>query len=250
MQIYIHRNNQQLGPFTEAEVRAQLASGTLSLQDHVWYQGLPNWMPLGQSPLAAAPVPGLTPLPGAPAVPYPAAIQAPTSKLAVWALVCGCLSLLCGLFASIPAIVLGHMGLSETRKNPALQGRGMALGGMILGYVFTALIVIYLVCVVVLIALGSQVKAVFKTINSQVESAQMTNSADSSATVPDQTTNSPDQSATMPSTTNSPDQSTNSAPTGTNSPDQTTNSPPSGASSPGSAVGAVPGTNAPAVATP
>ena len=46
MQIYIHRNNEQLGPFTEAEVRAQLASGAISPQDHVWWQGQPGWVPL------------------------------------------------------------------------------------------------------------------------------------------------------------------------------------------------------------
>jgi hypothetical protein len=250
MQIYVHKNNQQLGPFTEAEVKAQLVSGALSLQDHVWWQGQANWIPLGQSPLAATLAPTApgsapavpSPLPGATAAFSGGGSVPVTSKLAIWALVCGCLSLLCGIFASVPAIILGHMGLSEIKKNPALQGRGMALAGMILGYVFTTLIVIYLVSIVVLLSMGNNVKDIFKTINAQLnaaQAAQSTNSADQNATTPDQTTNAPDQTTPAPAPTNTPDQSTNSAPAATNAPDQSTNSPAS------SAPASTPSTNAP-----
>jgi hypothetical protein len=242
MQIYIHRNNQQLGPFTEAEVKAQLASGAISLQDHVWWQGQANWMPLGQSPFATT----LSPTSPGSALTVPSALPgtiagatAPeTSKLAIWALACGCLSLLCNLLTAIPAIILGHMSLAETKRNPAIQGRGMAMAGMILGYVITTLTVAYFILVfVVLASMGNQVKDVFKTINAQIEAAEATNSADQSATNSDQTTNIPDQST--PATTNSPDQSTNSAPATTNSPDQSTNSSDSSTNS------STPSTNAP-----
>jgi xanthosine utilization system XapX-like protein len=225
MQIYIHRDNQQLGPFTEAEIKAQLASGAISPQDHVWWEGQQGWVPLGQSPLMA---PGFTPSPGTPAAPSVNVITQETSNLAIWALVCGCLSLLLGIFTSIPAIILGHKALSEIKKNPAIQGRSMAKAGMILGYIFTALMVLIpIVAIVVLIALGNQVKDTFKTINAQIAAAQAeqsTNSADQSGTVPDQTTNAPDSSTPAPATTNTPDQSTNSAPATTNSPDSSTNS--------------------------
>ena len=223
MQYYIHHNNQQIGPFTEAEVKAQLAAGSISPQDHVWWQGQQGWVPLAQSSLMAQATPGLTPPSGAipVAAPYVGGVIQPTSKLAIWALVCGCLSLVCGIFSSIPAIVLGHMGLSEIKKNPALQGRGMALAGAILGYVFTALIAIYLIAIVVLLSLGHQVQDVFKTIQAQENAS--TNSADLSATPSDQSTNSPDQSTATPST-NSPDQSTNSATATPATPDQSTNS--------------------------
>jgi hypothetical protein len=226
MQIYVHRNNQQIGPFTEAEIRAQLASGAISPADHAWWQGQSGWVPLSQTPFGGASAPAAPVVPGAPpvpAAPYPAGVTAPTSKLAIWALVCGCLSLLCGLFASIPAIILGHMGVSEIKKNPAVQGRGMALAGMILGYVFTVLIVIYLVSLVVLISMGNNVQDVFKTIDAQIKAAQAaTNSADQNATPPDQST----KSTTTPdsSTTNSADQSTNNVPATTNAPDSSTNS--------------------------
>lgn len=203
MQIYIHRNNQQFGPFTEDEIKAQLAAGTISPQDHVWWQGLANWMPLSQSPLVATLAPSAT---GTPVVPYPNATVPTTSKLAIWALVCGCLSLLLGLLTSIPAIILGHLGLSKIKKNPVLQGRSMALAGLIIGYSITSLmILIPVVAISVLLALGNQVKGTFKTINVQSNAAQMQNSQDN--TDNNQTTNSPDQS------TNSPDSSTNSTPT-------------------------------------
>ena len=238
MQIYINRNNQQLGPFTEAEVKAQLASGTISLQDHVWWQGQANWVTLAQSPFAA-PVdqttPGTTPpIPAPPAAttaPYPVGNVRVTSNLAIWALVCGCLGLFLSLLASIPAIVLGHLSLSQIKKNPALKGHGMALAGLILGYVFTFLLpIISIVAISVLIALGNQVKDTFKTINSQLPETA-TNSPDQSATNSDQATNAPDPNTPTATPTNSADQSTNAADqntptaTPTNTPDSSTNSP-------------------------
>jgi hypothetical protein len=218
MQIYVHRNNQQLGPFTEAEVRTQLAAGAISPQDHVWWQGQSGWVPLSQTHLAGtgAAIPGA---PTTPATPY---ATAPTSKLAIWALVCGCLSLVCGLFGSIPAIILGHMGLSETKKNPLIQGRGMALAGMILGYVFTTLIVIYLGCVIVLVSMGNNVSSIFKTIDAQMKAAEAaTNSADQNPTptaTPDASTNSDQSTNSASASTNSPDSSTNSDSSSTNAP--------------------------------
>jgi uncharacterized membrane protein len=231
MQIYVHKNNQQLGPFTEDEIKAQLASGTITLQDHVWWQGQANWLPLGQTPLVT---PGAAPLPAMPDAPLAAgaAYSTPgrTSQLAIWSLVCGCLSLFCSLIASVPAIVLGHMGLSEIKKNPGLQGRGMAMAGMILGYVFTTLIIIYIISIIVLVSMGSQVKDIFKTITSQIaaaQAAQATSNADESSTNSDQSTNSdlstnaPDQTTSSATPTNSPSQSTNTD-SSTNTPTATT----------------------------
>ena len=84
----------------------------------------------------------------------------------------------------------------------------MALAGMILGYVFTTLIVIYIVAMVVLLSMGGNVADIFKTIQAQ-ENAALTNSVDQ----------------TTPAATNSPDTSTSSAPASTNAPDQSTNAP-------------------------
>lgn len=57
---------------------------------------------------------------------------APTSGLAVAALVCG----IVGVFTLVPALAaigLGHAGLWQTRRNTH-TGRGLAIGGTVLGY--------------------------------------------------------------------------------------------------------------------
>jgi cell division septation protein DedD len=224
MQIFIHRDGKQLGPFTEAEIKAQLAAGMTSLQDNVWWEGQQGWVPISQTHLAVGGAPAA---PGAGALPYPPdVVVASTSKLALWSLIAGCLSLICGIFASIPAIVMGHMSLSEIKKNPGMQGRGMALAGTIIGYIFTALIVVYLISIVLLLTMSNNVKDVFKTINSQLaaqQAADATNndsnptpgtpvpSTNAPATTPPEPTTS-DTTTNTPST-NAPDGSpTNAAP--------------------------------------
>jgi hypothetical protein len=237
MQIYVHRNNQQLGPFTEAEIKAQLAAGTISPQDHVWWQGQSGWVPLGQTQFGTTGVPSSPAVPSVPGSPVlPGVIPAtggvvqPTSNLAIWSLVCGCVSVLCGIFASIPAIILGHMALSEIKKNPGVQGRGMAIAGTIMGYVFTLLIVAYLSIfgVAMLVAVGSAVKDQQK---SQIFTPTPSTNSDESTT------------------TNSSDDSTNSAPASTNSPDQSTNNAPASTNSADTSTNAAPSTNAPADST-
>jgi hypothetical protein len=164
MAIYVHKDGKQLGPYSEADLKSLLANGTVTLHDAVWWEGQPAWVALGQTPYSA----GGPVLSAAPGVTYPiGTVFAPNSKYATWALVAGCLSLICGIFASIPAIIFGHMSLAEIKKNPGMQGHGMALAGVILGYVFTAFFVIYIGIVVisVLIALGNQVPRHSQSLN-------------------------------------------------------------------------------------
>ena len=179
MQYFIHHNDQQIGPFTEAEVKAKLAAGEISATDHVWWEGQQGWTPLGQTALGGAVVPAA---PAAPVAPAPVAAPAgsgQTSQLAIWSLVLGCVGIFCWGLATIPAIILGHMGLSATKKNPELKGRGMALAGMILGYIFTAALAAYIIFVFAVV--GSN----FNAIKAQIQSAQAeaaTNNAPSSTT--------------------------------------------------------------------
>ena len=46
MQIYLHQNNQQEGPFTLPRVSARLVSGDLDSATLAWHEGLDNWYPL------------------------------------------------------------------------------------------------------------------------------------------------------------------------------------------------------------
>ncbi len=212
MQIYIQHHGQQLGPFTEAEFRAKLTSGEISAQDHIWYQGMASWMPVAQSPLAGPVVPGTAPVPNA-ILPV-----APTAKYAVPALICGCLSLVCSIFTSIAAIILGHKALSEIKRNPGMQGHGMALAGLIIGYVMTAFSILYfaIVGISVLIALGNQVKSVKDKAKTEIFAPSTS----------DGSTNSSAQNAIAPTATISSDQSTNTDTPTTNRPDNAMPTPP------------------------
>lgn len=66
--------------------------------------------------------------------------QKPWAGLAIASLACGVLSLGLGFLTGIPAVICGHLGRSRIRKaGGELRGKGMALAGLILGYVMTVL---------------------------------------------------------------------------------------------------------------
>jgi len=72
--------------------------------------------------------------PAAPAGPATPAAEAQTAGKAKASLVLGLFSLIICI-AGIPAIILGHMALSEIKKGAGrLKGEGMALAGLIMGY--------------------------------------------------------------------------------------------------------------------
>jgi hypothetical protein len=58
MQLYIHRDGQQFGPYSVEDVRGYLASGNLLAEDLAWHEGAADWTPLAQVVgLASAPSP-------------------------------------------------------------------------------------------------------------------------------------------------------------------------------------------------
>ncbi|MEU4643961.1 DUF4190 domain-containing protein [Micromonospora sp. NPDC023814] len=82
---------------------------------------------------------------------YPQAVRPPlTSGTATASMVLGILGVLGGwcLFGlpCLLAVILGHIGLHETRNN-AKSGRGMAVAGLVLGYVFVAPMILLTVMV-------------------------------------------------------------------------------------------------------
>jgi hypothetical protein len=70
---------------------------------------------------------------------------------AIWSLVLGILSFMClGIFGAIPAIICGHVARSTIRKsNGLLRGEGLALAGLILGYVALVLNIILIPIVII-----------------------------------------------------------------------------------------------------
>lgn len=61
----------------------------------------------------------------------------PNSSMAVTSLVFGILSYVClGFLAAIPAIICGHMALGQIRRGEVSESnRGLAIGGLVLGYI-------------------------------------------------------------------------------------------------------------------
>ena len=156
MQIHIARDGQPVGPFSLEEVNRQLAAGTLNLSDQAWYEGAAGWAPLstvpgvsGSATGSTSPSPVSATTPGVPAtvvapsaggsVTAVATPTAPTEPLAILSLV---LSLL-GMFGfcctpvvltGIAGVVCGHLALSRIKAKPELQGHGLAVAGLVIGY--------------------------------------------------------------------------------------------------------------------
>ena len=137
MNITIHKNGQQLGPFSEAQVAEMLRSGKLGHEDLAWAPDMPDWKPLSsfsifqtQSNQLPPPISGISNA--------PSAVVKKNEPLSIWSLVLGIISLVgCafgGFLAGIPAVICGHIGLSRIKRLPSLGGRGMAIAGLITGY--------------------------------------------------------------------------------------------------------------------
>jgi len=150
MNIYVHKNEQQLGPFDESQISDGLNSGEISLEDLAWKEGLTEWVRLGDLLHEPQKIP--TPFQARPTAKAnfinpstsgrentPSIVAKKNEPLSIWALVLGIVSLatlfLCvGGFVGIPAVICGHFGLSRIKRQPLLGGRGMAIAGLISGY--------------------------------------------------------------------------------------------------------------------
>jgi hypothetical protein len=134
---YYGNDGGQSGPVEEQEMRAMLATGIIDRATLVWTDGMDQWRRLGEVPPWNAQLAGgVVPVPGY----YPGMVR-PTNGLAVASLVCGICSLLLmvtcwlGIFAGVPAVICGHLSLGQLRRSGALQqGRGMAIAGLVTGY--------------------------------------------------------------------------------------------------------------------
>ena len=112
----------------------------------------PTTPPTWEIPPAAATPPAYAPY-GAPV--YPAApAPRPTSGLAITSLICGIAGVvlvwaIIPVLASIAAVITGHMALGQTRRDPAVGGRGMAITGLILGYAMIAIAAFTLIGIII-----------------------------------------------------------------------------------------------------
>lgn len=140
-QWYYGSSAGQSGPVEENELRALIASGGIGPETLVWRDGMKEWAPLHSVPELQAG--GLVTPYQPPASPgyVPGYYQppAPINGLAIASMVCGIVGIITCYFAGllgIPAVICGHMALSRINNSPVpVGGRGMAIAGLILGYV-------------------------------------------------------------------------------------------------------------------
>jgi Domain of unknown function (DUF4190)/Domain of unknown function (DUF1707) len=87
------------------------------------------------------------PVPVMPPARVLAPVNSTTNGLAVASFVCGLLQMFMGI-TTIPAIVLGHMARKQIRQN-GQQGDGLAVAGLVLGWLGVALFALFAVVVAV-----------------------------------------------------------------------------------------------------
>jgi uncharacterized protein DUF4190 len=105
-----------------------------------WWDGA-RWVPMPAGEMVARP-PGAQPI--QPAVAAPVA-GARTNSLAVASLVAGILAwVVCPFIGAILAIVFGHMARSQIKRTGEAGG-GMAMAGLILGYVHIGVAVLVVI---------------------------------------------------------------------------------------------------------
>jgi hypothetical protein len=92
--------------------------------------------------------------------PITGAPQPKTSGLAIWSLVLGILSLVCfSILTGIPGVICGHMAFSRIKRSAgALTGQGLAIAGLVTGYLGIAWAVV-MIPLMLAIAIPNFVKA-------------------------------------------------------------------------------------------
>jgi hypothetical protein len=128
------------GPYNLQEMRQWIREGRIDGQTLVQGPDSSEWRPASTFPEFGF---SATPDSSPPSEPH----TPPQSGLAITSLVLGILSLAClGLLAGIPAIICGHKARGRARRAPAQYGgAGLALAGLIMGYVSLAVTLVVLV---------------------------------------------------------------------------------------------------------
>jgi hypothetical protein len=177
MSYHVGRNHQPLGQFTEAQIRDGLATGTFLTSDVVWRDGMTDWKPLDQvfgfaaaqslsSPMMAsaplaAPMPSLLPGGHGGVGVMPAPVTAIVSLvLGIAALATFSMCLVGGVLA-VPGAICGHMALSRIRRSGgSMDGRGMAIAGLVISYATMAIGLLFLLFIggIIAIAAASEAK--------------------------------------------------------------------------------------------
>jgi len=137
------KDNAQHGPISDLEIRSLISTGQIDPTTIIWREGMKEWSPLKD-------VSEFHPA-GGTANPYtsPQTITSaqrhtpptPTDPLAITSMVLGIISILAscmyiGIIFGIPAVICGHLSIKKiTRASVTTGGKGMAIAGLITGYI-------------------------------------------------------------------------------------------------------------------
>lgn len=170
MPYHVGRNGQQFGEFTEDEIREGLDRGTFLAGDLTWRDGMGEWKPLDQvfgfaaAHSLAAPMTALGPAAMGLGLPMEQPGNTgigvmPTPGTAIASLVLGILSLVTcyfGVVFAIPGVVCGHVALSVIKRSAMpLEGRGLAVAGLVMNYLWLALAALVLVVLAIFAVIGA-----------------------------------------------------------------------------------------------
>ena len=163
---FFARGGQQRGPVPAEGLRQMLASGALSAGDLVWREGMPQWVPAGRvdelagsippSMVIARPIamPVAMPMAYGGGPPGPDLGQDAGMRMllpvgrSVWAIAAGYLGLFSVLVVPAPVCLgVSVMAIRDIRKHPDRHGMGRAVFGLVMGIVFTPLLVFMVIAV-------------------------------------------------------------------------------------------------------
>lgn len=138
---HVSRAREQLGVFPQEEVLAKLNRGELLPGDFGWTEGMASWQPLATifPPSVGTP----PPMPVAPAD-GGLSMVLPINRSG-WAIAAGYLALFSVLCLPAPfALFCGIMALRDLKRRAHLQGAGRAWFGIVMGGLFTAVLILSL----------------------------------------------------------------------------------------------------------
>lgn len=146
---YYAQNARQAGPVPQEELQRLLREQQIPRDAPVWRDGMPEWTPAHQVAELTEGLPAgmlSQPPPGAPYQQMPQ-----TNAMAITSMILG----ICGLFVAwiftaIPAVICGHIARRQIRESGGMQtGDGMALAGLITGYLVIVLTGLFVIGVIV-----------------------------------------------------------------------------------------------------
>jgi hypothetical protein len=126
VQIYITKNQHQLGPYSPAEARNRILKGELTGSDLAWHAGLTSWTTLAEVLGSYSSHPSLGPI-----APKPQVEVTPPSGLSITSLVTAIIGAIGWITVLILAVLADKHGHGKDNNDPVLLVIGLLfLGGL------------------------------------------------------------------------------------------------------------------------